>query len=419
MRLQTKVAWYYLLAAAFSFVACGTLSFYLIRHAITQDIDEHLLFRKTEISTMIPQIANIGSIGNSLVITKKDGAPSSGTIVSDTVLFDKTEGERLPFRQLVYDSLVNGALYHIIIRKSLIESEDLIDGILLAFSVVFGLFAIISLLINTIINKRLLKPFYRTLDLMNGFDLKTHEAFLLPKTSTTEFQSLNRILEKMTRKISDDYKNIREFTENASHEMQTPLAIIISRLESLLEGQVLRQDGIEPVRTALHSANRLARMNKGLLLLTRIECGTFSEVQSMNFLAEVESQLELCRELIEMKGITVQKSCEVEPEVKMNAALATVLVSTLINNAIVHNIENGFIRIATCRSYFTVENSGRPLTVEPVQLFERFKKNNQTSETLGLGLAIAKKICEENGFIISYDAIDDKHRISIRFELQN
>ena len=416
MKLQTVVTRYYLVAAIVTFAVCGILFYLLLRREITHDIDERLFLRKSQIDKMIPKIANIGSIGSSLEITKKGTNEETHPVsLTDTSLFDSTENEYLPFRQLTYSTEQDGAVYRIKLRQSLIESDDMTESILLSLFIVFSLFTGFSIGITLIINKRVFRPFYHTLELLKSYDVKTQKIFSPPETAVEEFQSLHRVLEKMTRQIDSDFKNIQEFTGNAAHELQTPLAIIISKLESLLEVSYLQQNETELIRAALRSANRLARLNKGLLLLTRIESGRFSDVQLVNFRSEIESQVDQCRELIEMKGISIRKSLDDEPEVKMNPSLATVLVSTLINNAIVHNIENGYINISTNRLIFTIENSGKPLFVDSEQLFERFKKGNQASETLGLGLAIAKKICEENGFTINYNAIESTHRISIRF----
>jgi signal transduction histidine kinase len=415
MKLQTRTAQYYLIAAGITFITCGILSYFLLRREITRDVDERLYLRKSEIEAQIPGIATLGSIGSSLLVTIRGDAGPFIETLSDTMLYDTAECEKVPFRKLTYYSTINDTTYRITLLQSLIESEDLANSIILALAIVFGMFAAFSVGINILINRRVFKPFYQTLDLLTVYDVKTQKSIFPPKTAISEFQSLNTIIEKMTGKIHADFHNIKEFTENASHELQTPLAINISKLESLLDSKRLSQDQIRLIQDALQSSNRMARLNKGLLLLTRIESGRFSDVEYIDLRSEIGMQIEHYRELLDMKDIAVRTALGNKLTVKIHPSLATVLISTLFNNAIVHNIESGYIHISATPGCLTIENSGNPLPFSADQMFERFKKGTQTSSSMGLGLSIARKICDISGFLISYESVKSIHRISIRF----
>jgi signal transduction histidine kinase len=230
-----------------------------------------------------------------------------------------------------------------------------------------------------------------------------------------EFKRLTDVLTRMTARINEDYESLKQFTSNAAHELQTPLAVILAKLEGLMNANSLSEPQQKLVGDAYSAANRLNQLNRGLLLLTRIEAGRFGERTEVCLSDEVAGQLEHYREEIAMKGISVTAELEPPLRVPMNQSLATVLVSTLLGNAVVHNVEHGTLDVRTADGCLTIANSGQPLTVDPSSLFERFRKADQSSPSLGLGLSIAHRICEASGFSLTYDCVGTQHTVRVDF----
>jgi signal transduction histidine kinase len=271
-------------------------------------------------------------------------------------------------------------------------------------------------LLNVLLLRRIWHPFYDTLSKLQFFDSNSQTALPLSKSSIKEFNNLNGVIKKMTERIRRDFSNLKEFTENASHELQTPLAIISSKLENILDNSDhLPIRHVKCIKEVHNTINRLTQLNRGLLLLTRIEGGRFSNREQVSIRAEIEAQLDQFEELIALKKISLQTSFNSQLSVFIHPSLTTVLVSTLLTNAILHNFENGSIKVEISGPVLLIENTGARLNVTTESLFERFKKGNQASSSIGLGLSIAKKICDKHKFDLSYKNVDTLHSISVTF----
>ena len=212
--------------------------------------------------------------------------------------------------------------------------------------------------------------------------------------------------------MSRDYEEIKSFTENASHEIQTPLSIIKSRLE-LLSQSDLSEDQMNTIQSVYEATNRLSKLNQSLILLTKIDNQQFSESEEVNMSILINKHLSNYEELISAKLITIKKNIRDNVKININETLAEILVSNLITNAIKHNIDKGVIEIILTGHQISISNTGIPLQSESSELFERFKKDKVSSESLGLGLSIVKKICERYGFTVTYHYSDLLHTVSI------
>ena len=233
-------------------------------------------------------------------------------------------------------------------------------------------------------------------------------------TRTYEFKELNQFLEKMTNKALDDYRSLKEFSENASHELQTPLAIIRGKLELLMETRIDEKQAslIEGIQNAVQ---KLSAVNQSLILLTKLENQEYPVKEKMNFSHFVKGEIESFRELIEMKSLSLTTKIEPEVYLNLNPVLADILFTNLFTNAIRHNLMNGSIDVTLSSSGLSVKNTGDPPKVATQELFKRFKKDKQSSESTGLGLAIVKQICDLNNFTAGYEYTSGLHELSIRF----
>ena len=218
----------------------------------------------------------------------------------------------------------------------------------------------------------------------------------------------------MTNKIQGDYKSLKEFTENASHEIQTPLAIIKSKLELLIQQENFKEEQMQAIQSVYDAANRLSRLNQALILLTKIENHQFEKREQIDLTEVVKKHILNFKELIEAKEIRLNHTIEGDVKLKINPVLADVLISNLLTNAIKHNVEKGEINLSLSKNELTVSNTGAELKINPLELFDRFKKDSVSSESLGLGLSIVKKICDSEKFTISYECLNKLHSLKIK-----
>jgi signal transduction histidine kinase len=161
------------------------------------------------------------------------------------------------------------------------------------------------------------------------------------------------------------------------------------------------------------ASSHLSQVQKSLLLLSKINNREFYNNTKLDLSAIVRQSLEIFTETAHLRGIVIRQ--QLEPvSIFMDSGLAEILVNNLIKNAVKYNVENGFIDISLSRSFFIVKNSGSPYDGDPSNLFERFIHGENGN--LGIGLAIAREICELYNFSISYTISGQtEHVLSIEF----
>lgn len=300
------------------------------------------------------------------------------------------------------------------IRKSLIESNELLTFITVTMLVVLTVGYSLLYLFQRRISKTIWKPFFETLSKAKDFDVNHGAGLHLGRDKIYEFDQLNSSLMKMTEKIAGDYRSLKEFTENASHEIQTPLALINGRVEELIQSKEISGEGMKWLQDIHESTMRLSKLNQALLLLARMDNGQFYEREPMDLGAVMHKRITEQEEIFGLKGIRVtfeERSKFVHP---MHPILTEVLLTNLLNNAVKHNIpHDGIINVVVYNRQLMISNTGTKLLSQPDSLFQRFKKGNPSSSSLGLGLAIVKKICEISHLDINYSVENDMHTICV------
>lgn len=249
---------------------------------------------------------------------------------------------------------------------------------------------------------------------IHRFDLKQKNKLQLPETSTTEFKELNVFLRKMTDKAMEDYAAVKEFSENASHELQTPLAVIRSKIELLSETNI---DGIQAalIGDMQNAIEKLSHINRSLILLTKLENQEFKVSESIKFCRVVKDVIATYEDWITMREIKLNSDLDKNIPLNIHPALAEMLISNLLSNAIRHNRDGGQIEMVLTRQHLCISNTGIPPQIPTGELFQRFKKSNQSNDSIGLGLAIVKQICEVNGYEVEYNYTDGWHSIEVYF----
>ncbi len=394
----------------------GSISYYfIIRYALIDQLDDTLKVEEQEI------------LDN---VKKKGTLPEPSQYRSQSVSFEETNQpfkrkfesvslvgfhhhEYNPYRQLTFPVLVKGKLYAATVSKSQEEVEDLIGLIVLITGGVVILLLLVLFTVNRFLLRKLWQPFYETLQSIKQFNLSNKRSLPNHHTTIDEFNELDTAVKEMARKVLNDYDTLKNFADNASHEMQTPLAIINSKLDILIQDQRLDEKQMKQLQGIYDATGRLSKLNQSLLLLTKIENNQFSKTEPVLLDELVKEKLFQLEDLVKAKQIDVQISAK-PTSILMNDFLADILVNNLLTNAIRHNVQKGSIIISISPGEFSISNSNPPLGFNASDIFDRFQKSNQSPGS-GLGLAIVRQICDNYNFSIDYGYRDNMHCFTVRF----
>ncbi len=406
------------ITATITVLILSSICYYFILHfVLLQQVDDALRVEEQEILDHVKRI-NALPIASSYAdqqITFEPVPAAVGRQFSSGQLFNKVEKRNEYTRRLRFSLKVNNQYYLANIDKSQEETEDLAKIILLITSGMVLILLFVLLLLNRLLFNRLWQPFHSTLSQLSKFEVTNVSEIQFQPTEITEFKELNDTVGKMTHSVKRDYHALKSFTENASHEIQTPLAIIQSKLELLTQGENLKEEQLISIQTIQQASNRLSKLNQSLLLLTKIENQQFQLQHEVNFEDLFNRMFSEYEELLQAKNIRVEKKVEAPCFASMNDALSEILVSNLLVNAIKHNIEGGKITVELHRTGFSICNSGPQIESDPMELFGRFIKQQPGSDSLGLGLAIVKTICQRYNFNVVYSVDNGIHCLKILF----
>ncbi len=303
-----------------------------------------------------------------------------------TTLFQNDEGQHFELRVLV----------------PTIEKEDLRSAILGWIVFLYGVLLLTILLISAWLLHRSFRPLYRLLRWLDGYRMGKTNAPLENDTNITEFRQLNEAALRNAERGERLFEQQKQFIGNASHEMQTPLAICQNRLEMLVEEENLSEHQMEEVAKTLRTLEHISKLNKSLLLLSKIDNGQFSDRIPLSLNVVLQRYVEDYREVYAYRNIALEVDDRGEFRVEMNETLATILVTNLLKNAFVHNCDKGHIRVEITPSSMTFRNSGGGAPLAAEHIFERFYQGAKKEGSTGLGLAIVHSICKLEGLNIRY-----------------
>lgn len=320
----------------------------------------------------------------------------------DTLMYMLNEDDYEPVR--IYESTVNygAAYYKLKIITSMVEEDDLVHD-MAAYLVGLYLILLASILfLNNLLLKRIWKPFYNLIDQLRNFKIEKGVPIVTQETSIEEFSLLNATVEKLIRKSTDSYIAQKQFIENASHELQTPLAISINKLELLLEKNDLKEDHLGDVAMVLENLGRLTRMNRSLLLLSKIENDQFELEEEVDFVDLTKHVVADFEDLAKHKKMQISVLSNGKLTYKMNEDLAIILLMNLLKNALVHGKKGEEIKIKVLPDSWQISNVGEEKSLDTSSLFIRFAKASNSKKSTGLGLAIAKAIATRYSLSLNY-----------------
>jgi signal transduction histidine kinase len=418
MKLLTKTGRMFLLIS-FGVYLAGATGGYLVLNYLTETeaIDNLKLSKQKllkELTDKPFENTNWISLSDSIQIIATDKLTTE--TITDIELYNSLEKEVLAYKKLTFTENLNGKLYQISVFKPLYELEDFQEVLLITFGIIMFMLLVLLFWINYWYSKKLWSPFYGTLESLADFKTSSNTSLDLPQTNIHEFESLNTHINTLTKKVQNDFQNLKTFTENASHEMQTPLAVINSNLEMLIQDENLNQNQVQQIGHLLESIGKLSKLNQTLLLISKIENRQFEKNEKIDLTQTLANKLTLLQPWIEGKNIQTEYRIDDSVAIEMNAYLLEVLLNNVLGNAIKYNLENGSLKVTLTHKYLKIENLGNKLNKPTEQLFQRFQKDNTNKESIGLGLAIVKQICETYGFTLTYENLENTHLLTISFQ---
>lgn len=395
-----------------------------LKQKINKEAVEHL---QTEYHSFIEKLNNgtgihsfTNNVGDAIDIEDISIIKYSQPIIEDVVLGEVYEDEEEETREqftskkIIFDITNNKKNYRVCIFKSTDEDEGLKNHTLIILFISGIIMLAVIILINIIVYNKLFSPVYALIRKMNEFSIQKLHKIEPPKTNTYEFQKLAEIISTMSQKNIEDYIVMKEFTENMAHEVQTPLAVISSKIEQCMQDKNLSENQAHLLGEANKSLNKLFNLNKGLSLLSKLDNKQYHTAHEININTIVKERVGYFADFIENKKIQLSELYSNDLVTKMDSALAEVLIDNLLKNAIKHNFEKGKIFIRTEGNKLVFSNTGEEPTVSTEQFFNRFYSKN-ANESLGLGLSIVKKIIDYYQYKIKYEYTNGEHQISINF----
>lgn len=317
---------------------------------------------------------------------------------SDTTLINGRNGE-IRYRTLSwpYRAPESNQYFQITLYETFQEVEILKKN-LLPFIVLFFIGCVgLSLVAQRIIFGRVWKPFYKTLEQMKNYDVQEATPLLTEKTQVKEFQDLNDAMQMLSRRAQFAYSSQKHFIENTSHEIQTPLAVMKSKIELAFQNPNLPDEQVKLLLELNQSLTKLSKLNKALLLLSRLENDQFIDRREIPIAVSIRDALGFFEEKIRSKGIKVKQIFEPEVFITANKIIFEILINNLIKNAVYHNMEGGDIQIYLKKGHLSIKNTAKNSSGDVSDLPSRYQSDPSNTNSTGLGLSIVKKICEVSG----------------------
>lgn len=462
MKLLHKSLRIYLLFSVIIFAASIPVFYFLVQDLWIEDVDESLIYQKDKIitgigssdfdSTTIGGFTDIASkldLGISIVPlttiqpdqdtiyynelprskfsrdqkantqAERNSIPKGGVFNKNGInFFDNTNSHEEPYRELRSFVHIKNQYYKILIRKDLVESADLIQSIVITEAFLFLLLLVGILLLNSYFSKKTWLPFYHLVNQLKSFKIEKGQVFKTQKSDIDEFEELNKSVLILTENNIKVFKSQNEFTENAAHETQTPLAVIKNQIDLLAQDENLSQEQAEIINRIDKNIRFITKLNRNLLLLSKIENVQFDRTEEVDLSSIVTEIIDIFNEQAELKGIKLILNLNSKPIIQSNSYLVHALISNLLKNAIKYNIPEGYIEIRLNDDSFLISNSGVNRALPKDAIFERFFKKSDQTESSGLGLAIAKQISNLLDFDLKYEfKKENDHVFSINFRL--
>jgi len=386
--------------------------FFSLNYFISDEVDEKLRVDELRITEQLDKNTAFISIAPIIEVCEINTDTTIKDEIKNVLIYDPIEKEEEPYRELISVKVINGRRYLIKVRHSIIEDKDFMLAIGLSMFTVLLLVFILLFVLNNRLSQKLWKPFYHNIDTLKSYSFKSGKELTLLDSKIDEFQDLKNSLILLADKLHNDYKILKEFTENASHEIQTPLSILSMTLDEVLQDEHSEKN-YKKLYTCYQSTQRLSKLNKKLLLLAKLDNNQFSDVIEVNLDELLNDKIEELTSLIEEKELAIKVIKNGQFTIHIDSVLANTLLVNLLSNAIKHSTPKTSINIEISTNSITISNK-TTIKIDNSLFFKRFQKGNNASNSSGLGLSIVKRIAEISKLDVNATLIEDVFKISIQ-----
>lgn len=411
MKLLTKTSLNFISASVIFFLIGSVAMYFSVRNIVAEDLQNRLLQQQKDFFYNADQnkLTDLSSKLVFIQITDKEIVYS----FSDTVLI--VNESYILYRKLKFSYLQDEQYYQVSILKNQSQSDSLIKKIVIMNVGFAMLFFLIMFFVNRHSIKSALSVFYSTIRKLEDFELSKLQTLTLETAEVQEIKKLNEVFEKMATQIYNDFEAQKEYTENVSHELQTPLAIISSKADELMQADNLSKEQMEQLALLLETTNRLSKINQALIFLTKIDNRFYTQGSTFSLNDLIKEKLQIFDSAIQEKKLILELDLLDITHINMNPYLAETLIINLIKNAIIHNTSGGVLRIQLRNNALSISNSGSPLSFPEKDIFKRFTRSENSKKNLGIGLSIVQRICELYTFKIAY-TFGSEHQFKIIFK---
>jgi two-component system OmpR family sensor kinase len=410
MKFLTRINRNYLILFSAILFAVTIADYFILHLIIMRGAREKLIAREILVKQHITNTGEIPNLYPEVEVRAEPDEPDIEPVFREVTIFNRVENEDEVYLEYSGKININDSWYTVRIRQAVFENEDLILILVLTIFILLSAALIISFFITRKTNRTVWADFEHNLHKIEGYSLNQDNKISLLESDTEEFGRLNKVIYNLTEKLSSDYYALKEFTENASHEIQTPLSVALMNLEEIIQ-ENLKEEVFHKVSVTVSALKRLSGLNQSLILLTKIDNRQFEPDTIVSFSDLIRRKTDELSAFIEARKINVKIREENDFTVRMNSHLADILIGNLLSNAINHNITGGEIQVLVNSGLFEICNTGMPNKFTDNTIFERFTKG--ASGSFGLGLAIAKKICQIHNLDIHYRK-GDYHCFSVK-----
>ena len=408
---------------ALVFAFWATLFFFAIIDEINDEVDDSLedhaemIIRRSLAGEALPSEPSATNNQYYLHEVSADYAASHSHIrYEDSEVYIKAKNEFEPARTISY--IYNddrGRFFEVVVFTPTIDKADLKAAVAYWMAALYAAIVACIVAVNRRTLSRAMRPLHAILGWLDAYRLGERNSKMELETSVKEFRRLGEAIRRMTKRNESLYEEQKRFVANASHEMQTPLAVCVNRLEMLLDDETLTEVQMAEIIKTMRTLKNLSDTNRSLLLLCKIDNRQFNNCAEVNFKSVIGGILPDLETIYAYKRIAVSTNLDGNATACMDPSLADTLAANLLKNAFVHNVADGRIDVSLHGGTLTVANTGAAEPLDESRIFERFYHSADKKSSTGLGLAIVKAVCRLYGFGLKYSFENGMHVFKVTF----
>ena len=404
MKLFAKYNRINILATILIFLAASIAFYFTLNYVLFNQVDEDLRIEEREIKTYIEHFNRLPEnlkVRDQIIAYSAVTTPFGKRQIRTLIQKDPFDNEEEKFRQIQFGAAAGEQQYLVSVSKSLEETDNFFQLMVTISVVTILAILIVTFLINRFVLQRLWQPFNLSLDQVKNFRVSESPNLRFSPTEIDEFRLMNKTLEELTERARFEYLSLKTFSENASHEIQTPIAIIQSKLDLLIQDAALTETQSKTVQAVYDAILRLSRLNASLLLLAKIENKQYAEVENVNLTQILREKIDDFREWWQASNL--QPTVHLEPaSIVMNSHLAELLLNNLLSNATRYNYSGGSVSVLLRPQLLIVKNTSHEPELDAAKIFQRFYKSSTAKAGHGLGLSVIKQTCDASGIDVKY-----------------